>query len=68
MGAPMSAVTELIGNAPSNPGMRAIRLHNKASDEPVSITAGISMRWSDVLKIVLHKCGTARPKKTMGPQ
>ena len=47
-GAPTSAVTELTGNAPSNPGMRAIRLHTNAKAAPTSKVAGINMRWSDV--------------------
>ena len=44
IGAPISAVMELTGNAPSKPGMRAIRLHSRASDEPVSMAAGINTR------------------------
>ena len=40
----MSAVTELIGSAPSMPGMRAIKLQQSARSAPTSVTAGISVR------------------------
>jgi hypothetical protein len=43
-GAPINAVTELIGKAPSKPGIRAIKLHAKAKAIPVSIVAGINIR------------------------
>ena len=55
IGAPINAVTELIGNAPSNPGIRATKLQNRAREAPVRVTAGINIRWSDETKIVLHK-------------
>ena len=45
-GAPTSAVTEFTGNAPSNPGIRANRLHTNASDAPHIADAGISILWS----------------------
>lgn len=53
-GAPVSAVTELIGNAPSNPGSRAIRLHIKARLAPAKSVAGRRMRWSAVLNSPLQ--------------
>ena len=67
-GAPISAVTELMGNTPSNPGMRAITLQNSASAAPISSDAGINIRWSEVPKIPRQRCGTASPKNMIGPQ
>ncbi len=46
IGAPINAVTELTGNAPSKPGIRATRLQTSARQAPVSIVAGIKTRWS----------------------
>ena len=43
-GAPTKAVTEFTGKAPSNPGNRAIRLHNNANDAPTNMEVGISIR------------------------
>ena len=43
-GAPIRAVTELTGSAPSKPGIRAMRLQSKASAAPASREAGISTR------------------------
>ena len=43
-GAPTKAVTEFTGNAPSKPGIRAIRLHTNANDAPASKEAGIRIR------------------------
>ena len=40
-GAPTNAVTELTGNAPSNPGIRAIKLQSKAKAAPANKEAGI---------------------------
>ena len=44
IGAPIKAVTELTGKAPSNPGIRAIRLHINAKAAPVNIVPGIKIR------------------------
>lgn len=55
IGAPISAVTELIGSAPSNPGIRAIKLHTKAIAAPISKDAGISILWSEVRKTVRER-------------
>ena len=68
IGAPMRAVTELIGSAPSKPGIRAMTLQIRASNAPTSVTAGIRIRWLEVAKMVRQRCGTARPMKTIGPQ
>src|SRR5699024_8867881 len=43
-GAPTKAVTEFTGNAPSKPGIRAIKLHTNANDAPASKEAGIRIR------------------------
>ena len=43
-GAPIRAVTELTGKAPSKPGIRAIRLQNKANTAPQRAVAGMSTR------------------------
>ena len=67
-GAPMSAVTELTGKAPSKPGSLAIRLQSKARAAPVSSVDGIRMRWSLVRKRARARCGTAKPINMMGPQ
>jgi hypothetical protein len=67
-GAPTSAVTELTGSAPSNPGILAIRLHNKANDAPHNNDAGKIVIWFDVWNNPRHICGTAKPKKIIGPQ
>ena len=55
IGAPINAVTELTGNAPSKPGIRATILQNKAKAAPVNMHAGINIRWSDVWKILLQR-------------
>lgn len=68
IGAPMNAVTALIGRLPSKPGILAIRLHNKLIVIPISITVGISILWSLVLNMNLVKCGIANPKNAIGPQ
>ena len=44
IGAPTNAVMELTGKAPSNPGIRAIRLHNNANAAPANMVAGINIR------------------------
>ena len=67
-GAPMKAVTALIGKLPSKPGTLAIRLHNKLTTIPIIITAGTKILWSLLLKINRVKCGIANPKKAIGPQ
>ena len=68
IGAPMSAVTELIGRLPSNEGRRAMRLQSKAKSIPMKAVAGIRSLWSLLLKRNLAMCGTAKPRKAMGPQ
>ena len=68
MGAPISPVTTLIGKAPSKPGIRAIKLQNKARTEPAKITAGNNTFWLVVRNKPLVRCGTARPKNAIGPQ
>ena len=68
MGAPISAVTELMGKLPSNEGRRAMRLQNKAKSMPMKAVAGISSLWSLLLKRKRAMCGTAKPKKAIGPQ
>ena len=68
IGAPMSAVTELIGRLPSKEGRRAMRLQNKAKSMPRKAVAGMSSLWSLLLKRNRAMCGTANPKKAMGPQ
>ena len=68
IGAPINAVTEFTGKAPSNPGNRATRLQNKAKAAPTNTDAGMRMRWSDVWKRYLQRCGTASPKNEIGPQ
>ena len=67
-GAPMKAVTALIGRLPSKPGILATKLHNKLTTIPISITAGTKILWSLVLNINRVKCGIASPKKAIGPQ
>ena len=67
-GAPMKAVTALIGRLPSKPGIRATKLHNRLISIPTIIVAGSSILWSLVLNINLVKCGIANPKKAIGPQ
>ena len=67
-GAPTKAVTEFTGKAPSNPGIRAMRLHTNANEAPTSNVAGISIRWSDVWNIARQRWGTARPINIIGPQ
>ena len=64
----MRAVTELIGRLPSNEGRRAMRLQNKAKSMPMKAVAGMSSLWSLLLKRKRAICGTAKPKKAMGPQ
>ena len=64
----MSAVTELMGRLPSNEGRRAMRLQNKAKSMPRKAVAGMSSLWSLLLKRKRAMCGTAKPKKAMGPQ
>ena len=64
----MSAVTELIGRLPSKEGRRAIRLQNKAKSMPMKAVAGMSNLWLLLLKRKRAICGTAKPKKAMGPQ
>ena len=68
IGAPIKAVTEFTGSAPSKPGIRATMLQNNAKAAPVSIHAGISIRWSDVRKMLRHRWGTAKPMNIIGPQ
>ena len=68
IGAPINAVTELIGRLPSNKGSREIRLQNKARHMPMKAVAGINTLWSLVRKRKRAMCGTARPKKAIGPQ
>lgn len=43
IGAPIKAVTALIGKLPSNPGIRAIKLHNKLITMPINIATGINI-------------------------
>ena len=64
----MRAVTELMGRLPSKEGRRAMRLQNKAKSMPIKAVAGMSSLWSLLLKRNRAICGTARPKKAMGPQ
>ena len=64
----MRAVTELMGRLPSNEGRRAMRLQNKAKSMPRKAVAGMSSLWSLLLKRKRAICGTAKPKKAMGPQ
>ena len=68
MGAPMSAVTELMGRLPSNEGSRAMRLQNKAKSMPRKAVAGMRSLWSLLRNRNLAICGTANPKKAIGPQ
>lgn len=68
IGAPIKAVMALIGKFPSNPGILAIRLHNKLITMPIIITAGTNILWSLVLNMNLVRCGIAKPKKAIGPQ
>ena len=68
IGAPMNAVTALIGRLPSKPGILATRLHNRLTTIPISITAGTRILWSLVLKMNLVRCGIASPKNAIGPQ
>ena len=67
-GAPMSAVTELTGKAPSNPGIRAMMLQVRAIAAPTRRLAGMRTLWSEVRNRPLHRCGTASPRKAIGPQ
>ena len=67
-GAPMNAVTALIGRLPSKPGMRAMRLQKSAISIPMSMVAGMSRRWSLLLNKNRAICGIARPTKAIGPQ
>ena len=67
-GAPMKAVTALIGRLPSNPGILATRLHNRLITIPMSITPGTNTLWSLVLKMNLVRCGIANPRNAIGPQ
>ena len=64
----MRAVTELMGRLPSKEGRRAMRLQNKARSMPMKAVAGMSSLWSLLLKRKRAMCGTAKPKKAMGPQ
>ena len=64
----MKAVTALIGRFPSNPGILATRLHKRLTVIPISITAGVRILWSLVLKMNLARCGMASPKNAIGPQ
>lgn len=68
IGAPIKAVTALIGRFPSNPGILATKLHNRLITIPINITAGTNILWSLVLNVYLLRCGIAKPKKAIGPQ
>ena len=68
IGAPMNAVTALIGRLLSKPGILATKLHNKLTTIPISMTAGTRILWSLVLKMNLVRCGIASPKNAIGPQ
>lgn len=67
-GAPMKAVTALIGRLPSKPGTLATKLHNRLTTIPIIITEGSKILWSLVLNMNLVRCGIANPKKAIGPQ
>ena len=67
-GAPINAVTELSGKAPSKPGIRAIRLQANAKVAPINTVAGINTRWSELRKMARAKWGTAKPINMIGPQ
>ena len=64
----MSAVTELMGKLHSKEGSRAMRLQNRAKSMPRKAVAGMSSLWSLLRNRNRAICGTAKPKKAMGPQ
>ena len=67
-GAPMKAVTALIGRLPSKPGILATKLHKRLITIPINIVAGTKTLWSLVLKMNLVRCGIAKPRNAIGPQ
>ena len=64
----MMAVTAFRGSVTLLPGTRAIRSAIIAIVAPARQTAGINVRWSDVFRTLRAKCGTAMPRKAIGPQ
>src|SRR5688500_9863212 len=67
-GAPMSAVTALSGRRPWRLARRARICAISATAAPRMMTAGTSARWSEVPRRPRARCGTATPRKTIGPQ
>ena len=57
-----------MGKLPSNEGSRAMRLQNRAKSMPRKAVAGMISLWSLLLNRNRAICGTAKPKKAMGPQ
>ena len=48
--------------------MTLTKLHKRASMEPQSIVAGMSLRWSSVRINSRAMCGIANPMNPIGPQ
>lgn len=65
---PMKAVTVFIGSVMSEDGSCEARSHSSMMPPPQTIEAGMRMRWSASRKAMRTMCGTARPRKLMGPQ
>ena len=64
----MSGVMTLMGIRLPLGGSVLHRLQSSARQPPVSMVAGISMRWLPVRMTMRAMCGTASPRKEMGPQ
>ena len=67
MGAPNTAVTELMLTSVGAKAVRAMRSQNRQNTPPPRKHAGIIQRGSADLNRDFIRCGTAMPTKEMGP-
>src|SRR5687768_14563334 len=68
IGAPIKAVIAFRGKVAFDQGISAISADTSAINAPMRIVAGTRIRWSEVLKRLRHKWGTANAKNAIGPQ
>ena len=67
-GAPIMGVTAFSGIMLPSGGNTQIRLHSRATAEPMSAVHGISNAWLSVFRSIRVICGTVSPIKATGPQ
>lgn len=67
-GTPITGVITFIGSIPDSLGITDKKLQNNETAQPVNTVAGKTVKWLEVLNIILLICGTISPKKPIGPQ